>query len=231
MSPRPTRIKVCCIASQEEAALAVACGANALGLVGPMPSGPGTIDDALAADIARTTPPGVESFLLTSRTEAADILAHVGAVRPSVVQIVQHVSPAVYPLLIKAAPETKRVQVIHVEDEDALALIPRYEPYVHAFLLDSGRPNAETVELGGTGRTHDWEISQRFVAQTLRPVFLAGGLKPDNVATAVNKVAPFGVDLCSGVRTDGALDEAKLRAFVDHVRTIGKSSPTSAPEP
>ncbi len=217
---RQTRVKVCCISSEAEAALAVACGANALGLVGPMPSGPGIIDDTLAAQIAASTPPGVESFLLTSRTDATDILEHVGTVRPSVVQIVQHVDPGVYPLLMKAAPEVKRVQVIHVEDAGALDLIGHYEPYVHAFLLDSGRPNAETVELGGTGRTHDWDVSRQFVAATLRPVFLAGGLQPDNVTDAIGRVSPFGVDLCSGVRTDGELDEGKLKAFINAIRTI-----------
>lgn len=217
---RQTRVKVCCISSEAEAALAVACGANALGLVGPMPSGPGIIDETLAARIAATTPPGVETFLLTSRIEATDILAHVGSVRPSVVQVVQHVDPGVYPLLMKAAPEVKRVQVIHVEDAGALDLIGRYEPYVHAFLLDSGRPNADTVELGGTGRTHDWEISRRFVEATLRPVFLAGGLKPGNVSGAIGRVNPFGVDLCSGVRSNGDLDAEKLRAFMVAVRTV-----------
>jgi phosphoribosylanthranilate isomerase len=97
-------------------------------------------------------------------------------------------------------------------------MIPVYSPYVHAFLLDSGRPNAATPELGGTGRQHDWTISAEFVEASQLPVFLAGGLSPANVGEAIRQVKPFGVDLSSGVRTEGRLDERKLTAFVLSVR-------------
>ncbi len=136
------------------------------------------------------------------------------------VQIVNHIDPTEYPQIIEQLPNVHRVQVIHVEDEGALALIEAYSPYVHAFLLDSGRPNAQLVELGGTGRTHNWQISQRFVQATPKPVFLAGGLNAANVAAAVNQVQPFGVDLCSGVRTNNRLDTDKLSAFMQAVAQI-----------
>jgi len=67
--------------------------------------------------------------------------------------------------------------------------------------------------LGGTGRTHDWNVSREIVKEVTVPVFLAGGLRSDNVADAVRTVGPFGVDVCTGVRTNGELDEVKLRAF------------------
>ena len=114
-------------------------------------------------------------------------------------------------------PTTRRVQVIHVENEGVLELIPRYAPNVHAFLLDSGRPSLPTPEYGGTGRTHDWAVSAEFVRRSPHPVFLAGGLSAANVSEAIRRVRPFGVDLCLGVRTDGHLDPAKLRAFVGAV--------------
>jgi phosphoribosylanthranilate isomerase len=88
---------------------------------------------------------------------------------------------------------------------------------VHAFLLDSGRPSLPTPEYGGTGRTHDWAVSAEFVRRSPHPVFLAGGLSAANVSEAIRRVRPFGVDLCSGVRTDGHLDPGKLRAFVGAV--------------
>ena len=93
-------------------------------------------------------------------------------------------------------------------------MIPAYAPHVHAFLLDSGRPNAAVAELGGTGRAHDWGVSAAFVRASEKPVFLAGGLSAGNVAEAIGRVRPYGLDLCSGVRTDGRLDGAKLAAFV-----------------
>jgi phosphoribosylanthranilate isomerase len=209
-----TRAKICCIASPEEANLAIAAGADALGLVGEMPSGPGPIDDDTARAIAREVPPPIATFLLTSRTSGADIVDHVRYCGTNTVQVVSHIEPSEYTTIAAGLPEVRRVQVVHIEDDSALDLIDAYAPHVHAFLLDSGRPNAGIAELGGTGRAHDWQISRRFVAATAKPVFLAGGLAPHNVARAVATVAPYGVDLCSGIRTDGALDAAKLQSFM-----------------
>lgn len=209
-----TRIKICCIASIEEARVAIEAGADALGLVAAMPSGPGPIADDRIAEVTAYVPPPVATFLLTSETMASGISAHVRATKPTAVQIVSHIDPAEAARLAELEPHVRRVQVIHVEGEDALALIPAYAPHVHAFLLDSGRPNAAIPELGGTGRAHDWDISAAFVKASPRPVFLAGGLTHSNVAEAIRRVRPFGLDLCSGVRTDGRLDRAKLDAFV-----------------
>ena len=212
-----TRVKVCCIASLEEARLAIEYGADALGLVGRMPSGPGVIDDDLAREIARTTPPTVETFLLTSRERGDAIVDHVEYCGTTTVQIVRHIETSEYATIIERLPTTRRVQVIHVENESAIDLVKQYEPFVHAFLLDSGHPSASVAELGGTGRAHDWQISAEIVNSTAKPVFLAGGLSPDNVKEAITSVAPFGVDLCSGVRTDAKLDEQKLRDFTNNV--------------
>ncbi|MEM7078040.1 MAG: phosphoribosylanthranilate isomerase [Pseudomonadota bacterium] len=214
-------MKVCCISSPAEAALAVEYGADALGLVAEMPSGPGILRDAQVREIAATVPPGVDTFLLTSLTEAAGIVEQVRFCGTTTVQIVSHIDPKQYPAIIERLPNVRRVQVIHVQDEQALDLITRYAPFVHAFLLDSGRPDAAVAELGGTGRTHDWRISARFVTATDKPVFLAGGLRPDNVAAAIAQVQPYGIDLCSGVRSDDQLDATKLAAFVQDLGSAG----------
>ena len=212
-----TRVKICCISSIEEAQLAIEYGADAIGLVGEMPSGPGVIDNDLARKIARNTPPTVETFLLTSREKGDAIADHVECCGTTTVQIVRHIDVAEYQRIIERLPNTRRVQVIHVEDESTITLVKKYEPFVHAFLLDSGRPSASVAELGGTGRAHDWQISAEIVTKTAKPVFLAGGLKPENVREAIKSVAPFGLDLCSGVRTNDKLDEIKLRDFTKNV--------------
>ncbi len=215
-----TRVKVCCISSVEEAQLAILAGADALGLVTDMPSGPGIISDDLARIIATQALPAVATFLLTSLTKATEIADQISYCTATCVQIVQHLDPSVHEHLAKILPLTKRVQVIHVEDEDALRRAHEYAPYVDALLLDSGRPNAsqlEQVELGGTGRTHNWSISAEIVRTLATPVFLAGGLTPDNVATAITQVQPFGVDLCSGLRSAGELDPGKLQRFMRNV--------------
>ena len=207
------RVKICCIASVGEAALAVRHGAAALGLVGRMPSGPGVIDDPLIAEIAASVPPAVATFLLTSETEPEAIVDHVRRCGTDTVQIVDAVEPAVYRALRRAAPAVKIVQVIHVTGPESLAEAKALAPLVDALLLDSGRPRAPIKELGGTGRVHDWSLSQRIVAEVARPVFLAGGIRPENAADATRQVRPFGIDLCSGVRRDGHLDGERLRGL------------------
>jgi phosphoribosylanthranilate isomerase len=213
-----TRIKVCCIASPDEARMAVGAGADAVGLVARMPSGPGPIADATIAAVTAMVSPPVATFLLTSETTADAISAHIRATNPSVVQIVAHIDPAESARLALLEPHVRRVQVVHVEGPQAIAMIPAYAPHVHAFLLDSGRPGAAIAELGGTGRVHDWAVSAAFVRATDTPVFLAGGLSAANVGEAIRQVRPYGVDLCSGVRSEGALDPVKLSAFMRAVK-------------
>ena len=215
------RIKVCCMASIDEMCAAVTAGADAIGLVARMPSGPGPIADDPIAEIAAAVPPPVAAFLLISKTEAEAIADHVRQTGVPVVQIVSHIDPAESARLARLLPNTRRVQVIHVDGPEALAMIDCYAPFVHAFLLASGRPSASIPTLGGTGDVHDWSISAAFVAASPHPVFLAGGLTPANVGAAIAQVRPWGVDLCSGVRSGGALDPAKLVAFTAAARQPG----------
>lgn len=210
------RIKICCIASPAEAALALAAGADVLGLVAAMPSGPGPISDDAIAEIAATLPAHVLSLLLTAETTAEAIADHVRRTATRGVQIVSHIEPAEQAKLAHLLPDHERWQVVHVEDDAALAMIPAHGSHVTGFLLDSGRPARQ--ELGGTGRMHDWAISAAFVAASPVPVFLAGGLHPGNAAAAVEQVRPAGLDVCSGLRVDGRLDAAMARAFVATVR-------------
>ncbi|MCI4648780.1 phosphoribosylanthranilate isomerase [Phaeodactylibacter sp.] len=207
------KIKICCISSIEEAQLAIRYGADALGLVGPMPSGPGTLTDDAIAQIVPAIPPPVASFLLTSETEADAIIAHHQKVHTTTLQLVDALSEGTYTDIRAALPAVKLVQVIHVLDERSVEEAVRLSESVDALLLDSGNPNLKIKELGGTGRTHDWSLSRRIVEQARAPVFLAGGLNAQNVRQAIEAVQPFGIDLCTGVRTDGQLDEAKLAAF------------------
>jgi phosphoribosylanthranilate isomerase len=214
------RVKVCCIGSVEEAQIAIRYGASALGLVSTMPSGPGPISEELIAEIARTIPPGVASFLLTSKQDATTIIAQQRFCRTSTIQLVDAISRSTYKHLRGALHGIGLVQVIHVSGEKSIHEAAAVSEYVDAILLDSGNQTLAVKELGGTGRTHDWTISKRIVEAVNVPVFLAGGLKPENVAEAIRLVQPFGVDLCSGVRTNGKLDEQKLAAFFEQVNAV-----------
>ena len=221
-----TRIKVCCIASLEEARLAIQAGADALGFVGVTPPSPRTIPDARIAEITAEAPPPVATFLLTSEQTAGAICAQVRRTHPTTVQILSPIDPAESARLADLEPHVRRVQVIHVEGPAALDLIAVYAPHVHAFLLDSGRPNAPAPEFGGTGRQHDWTVSAEFVRSSRLPVFLAGGLSAANAADAIRQVRPFGLDLCSGVRTGGSLDLGKL---TDFMFAVGRADEGLAP--
>lgn len=211
------RVKICCISSLEEAQAAVRSGASALGLVGHMPSGPGVIPDDLIAKIAQQVPPGVSSFLLTSHTKAAEIIQHQQLVKTNTIQIVDTLTEGSHEAIRLALPAIKIVQVIHVINENTIDEALAAAETADALLLDSGNPNLRVKELGGTGRVHNWDISRKVVEQSSIPVFLAGGLKAENVQAAIEAVQPFGIDLCSGVRTNGKLDLRKLDAFFEAV--------------
>jgi phosphoribosylanthranilate isomerase len=206
------RVKICCISSVEEARLAIACGASALGLVSEMPSGPGVIDLEEIAAIAERVPPPIATFLLTCKQTVDEIVAQHRVCRTNTIQICDHLKDS-YADLRRALPNVKIVQVVHVADENSLAEALEIAEKTDAILLDSGNQKLEIKELGGTGRTHDWAISRKIVELVKVPVFLAGGLRAENVAEAMRLVKPFGLDLCSSVRSGGKLDEKKLNRF------------------
>lgn len=214
-----TRLKVCCIQSVEEARMAIVAGADAIGLVSEMPSGPGVIPEELIAEIAAGVPAPVASFLLTALTEPEEIVAQWWRCRTSAIQIVSRlVAPAQVIGGVRARiPWVKIVPVVHVEGDAAIDEARVLAGCgVDALLLDSGRPSAKTPELGGTGRTHDWAVSRRVVeAVAPVPVFLAGGLRAENVRAAINAVGPFGVDVCGGVRSEGKLDLRALQGLAE----------------
>ncbi|NOX83124.1 MAG: phosphoribosylanthranilate isomerase [Alphaproteobacteria bacterium] len=221
--------KVCCIRSADEAALAVAAGAAAVGLVGEMPNGPGQISDddirEIAASVHRSHGDKIWTALLTSRTDGAAIADHIAATGVNTVQIVDAPASGAYAVIRKAHAHIRLMQVIHVEDAGAIETARQAAQSVDVILLDSGKPSTAARTLGGTGDTHDWTISRQIIEAVRVPVFLAGGLGPDNVAEAVAAVGPYGVDICSGIRdkTDGyRLVPEKLEAFAG---ALGQISP------
>ena len=207
------RVKICCISSIHEALTAIKQGASALGLVGKMPSGPGIIDDQMISQIAKIVPPPVSTFLLTSETSAMEIVHHYRKVNTTTIQIVDALNERQYQVIRNELPNVKLVQVIHVVDKNDIQEAVEVSEFVDAILLDSGNPTLSVKELGGTGRTHNWELSKQIRKEIKIPLFLAGGLNKENVKKAIDMVEPFGIDLCSSVRTNGHLDERKLEEF------------------
>jgi phosphoribosylanthranilate isomerase len=220
------RVKICCIGGVEEAALAVAAGASAVGLVSHMPSGPGVISDEQIAEIAATVPPAIGTFLLTSRQSVEEIVAQQRFCRTNTIQICDRLTRGTHRELKDALPGISIVQVIHVTGPESLEEAVAVAPHVDAILLDSGNQKLAVKELGGTGRTHDWTLSREVRERVGLPLFLAGGLTLENVVQAIRDVGPFGLDLCSGVRTGGKLDANKLKRFFAAVQNVASQPAT-----
>lgn len=185
-----------------------------------MPSGPGVIEEQTIAQIAASVPPPIATFLLTCRQDVQSIIEQQRRCRTNTIQIVDRLVDGSYDDLREALPGISLVQVIHVTGPESVDEAVAVGEQVDAVLLDSGNPALAIKELGGTGRRHDWSISRKIREQLHVPIFLAGGLKPDNVCEAVQAVGPFGLDLCTGVRTNGKLDEEKVRALFSNLETV-----------
>src|SRR5208282_1554819 len=190
---RAPRVKICCIGSVDEAALAIECGASALGLVSSMPSGPGVISDERIREIAATVPPAIGTFLLTSRQSVAGIIDQQRFCRTNTIQICDHLTAGTHRDLKRALPGISLVQVVHVTGPESVEEATRVAPNVDAILLDSGNQKLAVKELGGTGRTHDWSLSRKIRERVSIPLFLAGGLTSENVGQAIEEVGPFGL--------------------------------------
>lgn len=210
-----TKVKICCIQSIAEAQITIENGTYAIGLVSKMPSGPGVIPESKIREIAKWTPENIKTVLLTSLQNADEIIEQHNYCGTDVLQLVDSQETKTYRILKKELPNIDLIQVIHIIDDNSITEAVELSKYVDFILLDSGNLNLQTKELGGTGKTHNWQISREIVNQVGIPVFLAGGLNPENVAEAVKIVKPFGVDVCTGVRTDGKLDSDKVREFIN----------------
>jgi len=215
---RTPKVKICCMQSTAEAEIAIAAGADWIGLVSAMPSGPGPIADEKIRDIARAVRGAVKTVLLTSKKSPREIIDQVDRLKTDVVQIVDALDPGGLETLRRELPSVEIFQVVHVLGALSLKEAHAVAAVADGVLLDSGNPHLAVKELGGTGRIHDWSVSKRIREELEIPVLLAGGLTATNVQSAIAAVGPFGIDVCSGVRTNGLLDRGKLEAFVHAVR-------------
>jgi phosphoribosylanthranilate isomerase len=208
------RIKICCISSAEELRIAVAAGADLLGFVAPPLGGLGVIPERRIAELVAAVPPGCVAVLLTGLTEPEAIAAQVETCRPDALQLVRATTAATRASLRARFPGLRVLQVVHVQGPAAVEEARQAQESSHGLVLDSAVLDGPDEQLGATGRTHDWAVSAEVVRAVSVPVYLAGGLSATNAARALQVVGPFGLDLCSSVRTDGRLDPVKARAFV-----------------
>ncbi|MFT7520449.1 MAG: phosphoribosylanthranilate isomerase [Kiritimatiellia bacterium] len=214
-----TEIKICCMRDAREVELALKWGATALGFVVTADNGPGVISLDVARPLMRQVGDRAERWLLTVHTDLHAIAGQIAALEPSHVQLCDAIDLSHYAALKSRFPNVSLLQVVHVTGPDDVRRAVQLEQHVDGLLLDTGAVVDGQRQLGGTGKTHDWSVSRDIVRAVSVPVWLAGGLGPDNVVAAMQMVGPAGVDLCSGVRDhDYRLDGDKLRAYLAAVR-------------
>ncbi|PLX89467.1 MAG: phosphoribosylanthranilate isomerase [Desulfuromonas sp.] len=199
-----TRIKICGITNSEDALQAAACGADALGFVFFAKS-PRCVTPEQAREIITGLPPlltTVGLFVNAAPQTIRDTAAYCGLDR---VQLHGDETPADCLL-----PPLRVIKALRVRDEQSLA---RADEYPGALLLDAWSDQA----YGGTGHVFDWQLACALAAR--RPIVLAGGLNPENVAEAVTRVKPYAVDVSSGVElSPGRKNHAKVAEFIRRVR-------------
>jgi phosphoribosylanthranilate isomerase len=217
------RVKICGVTSADDARLAAVCGADAVGvLVGQRLPSTDFVASNEAAAIVAALPPFVAATLVTHEYDPAAVADAIAVVRPHAVQIHSEMSPTDCAELRKRFGGIRIIKSYHVTGPEAVEYGRRYADAVDGFVLDSLNP--ATGQVGGTGLTHDWNLSAAIVRRYRLPFMLAGGLTPGNVAAAVALVRPFGVDVNSGVKgaAGGRKDPDKMREFILRAKSVGE---------
>ncbi|MFA5384974.1 MAG: phosphoribosylanthranilate isomerase [Eubacteriales bacterium] len=210
------KIKICGINNFEDLQSCIKAGADALGfLVGLTHPAEDKLEDIrLAKSLIDRIPPFVSTVMVTHLTNEGEIVNLARCMGTTSVQINDYTEPSVLKKVCDGLKDIKIIKSVHVTGSDAIELTKAYLPFADAILLDS----REGPRIGGTGKTHDWEISRKIVQESNKPVILAGGLNPGNVYEAVKKVQPFAVDVNSGVETNFRKDPAKINLFINEAR-------------
>ncbi len=204
-------IKVCGIQNINEANGAIEAGANTIGMLTGVPE---YVEDKISPETAKkivvSLPRGIRTVMVTHLLEVSKIVEIAEYTGISALQIHNDLSTEGMKSLREYVPNLELIKTIHVLDESAIEDAKVYESFSDIILLDTKAGE----RIGGTGKTHDWNISKRIVEEVGIPVILAGGLNPRNINEAISKVKPAGIDANSGLENkDGSKDFDKIRIF------------------
>lgn len=214
MTAGRTRVKICGLRTHADLEIAIEAGADAVGVISNVPvDSPRAVPIETARELVTETPPFVTSVLVTMPTDADAALDLIETVSPDAVQL--H-GPLATDAVARIATSHPVISAIDVDETDE---IEASADVVDAIILDS----TDEHGAGGTGRTTDWERARAHVAALDVPVVLAGGLTPDNVASAIAHVEPYAVDVASGVEGDDGKDAAAVNRFIAQARTAGEA--------
>lgn len=190
------KVKICGISNEIDAISAIKLGADAIGFV--MGGKVLPVEVEPYAQTVRETikrfPKGVDSFLVTHLFEGEDILALSNYIQSTGIQISEDILIEEVEKVRKNT-DKKIIKTIVTTDPKAVEKLKLYEPYCDYFLLDS----RECGYTGGTGKENNWQMCRKLIELTDKPVFIAGGLNPENVKDAIKEADPYGVDVSTGI--------------------------------
>jgi phosphoribosylanthranilate isomerase len=210
------RVKICGITRKEDLDAAAAAGADAIGFVVGVASSPRNIALEKAEKLIRQVPPFVKSVLVTV-PRGIDEFETYEKLNPDAIQIHGENLHAAASVRLKI-PNIPLIGAVNAHLANALDVVSRASKLFDAVLLDSFADG----RYGGTGIAHDWELSKR-IKQAIhpKPLILAGGLNPENVAEAVRTVEPYAVDVSSGVELQpGIKDHKKIIEFIKNAKDV-----------
>ncbi len=211
-------VKICANKSIEEAQMCLNANADVIGiLVGQEHSSTDFVDKETAKQICDYVNGRCDVSLVTHLLNADEIIQLTQYIGNNIIQLHSNISEDEVEKIVKALPQVKLVRLIHISINGQIATNIKNIKYADFYLLDSF--NLKTDQVGGTGITHDWNKSRELIKNLNKPTFLAGGLNPDNVKTAINQANPYGVDVNSGCKKDGKKNAKKVLAFVKNAKT------------
>ena len=193
------KVKICGVTNREDAHLVVDSGADMLGMIVDVPvETPRKISIEKAEELAKGIGDAINIVVVLCPRSVEEVETVVRRLEPFGVQMHGFESNAFLRDVREVLPDVKLIKTVHVDEQGTVHGVMPEEDYVDFILLDTF-----SVQIGGTGKTHRWDISRKIVEDSIIPVILSGGLTPENVGDAIKEVNPYGVDVASGVESSG----------------------------
>jgi phosphoribosylanthranilate isomerase len=220
------KVKICGTTSVADARMAADAGADYSGVVVEVPFSERSVPINSAAEIARQTP--ISTVILVFDRPTAWVREAAAQIKPFAIQLLGHEPPTqVAELKESISCEVWKSLFLPTEHDpaaDTTAILAQMEDHINAgadaLLFDTAEFSNGKARFGGTGKQSDWNLSAQLIQACKVPAFLSGGIRPENVRTAIETVRPYGVDLCSGVEASkGIRDQQKLERLMENART------------
>lgn len=217
-------VKICGVSNRIDAESAARAGTTAIGFVMGGKCLPVEVEPRAqeVREIIRSLPKSVDTYIVTHLTNAKDILDLAEYTGASGIQISEELDVSIV-REVRENTDRKIIKTVTVRDETSFSLLAAYTPYADYILLDT----AVAGYVGGTGEVSDWTLCHKLVRASRLPVFLAGGLTPENVTEGIDRVNPAGVDVSTGVSTFSSIYhrkdrkcEKKIIAFIQKAKKV-----------